>query len=99
MRLVDTLPIGTTRGEVLRLAGAAESASEHPLAQAIAAAVGDKAAVSEFRNHAGLGIEALVDGHAVIVGRLSFLTHSGISQTDEASSWARQAEAQGQTVV
>jgi Cu+-exporting ATPase len=99
MRLADTLPIGTTRDELLRLAGAAESASEHPLAQAIAAGAGDKPAVSEFRNHAGLGIEALVDGHAVIVGRLSFLTGSGISLTDEASSWARHAEMQGQTVV
>ena len=99
MRLVDTLPIGTTRDELLRLAGAAESASEHPLAQAIAAAAVDKPTVSEFRNHAGLGIEALVDGHAVIVGRLSFLTDSGISLTDEASSWALQAETQGQTVV
>ncbi|MFL6007972.1 MAG: heavy metal translocating P-type ATPase [Gaiellaceae bacterium] len=99
MRLADTLPIGTTRDELLRLAGAAESASEHPLAQAIAAGAGDKPAVSEFRNHAGLGIEALVDGHAVIVGRLSFLTGSGISLTDEASSWARHAETQGQTVV
>jgi Cu+-exporting ATPase len=99
MRLVDTLPIGTTRDELLRLAGAAESASEHPLAQAIAAAAGDKPAVSEFRNHAGLGIEALVDGHAVIVGRLSFLTDSGIPLPDEASSWALQAETQGQTVV
>jgi Cu+-exporting ATPase len=99
MRLVETLPIGTTRDELLRLAGAAESASEHPLAQAIAAAAGEKHAVSEFRNHAGLGIEALVDGHAVVVGRLSFLTSSGISLTDEASSWALQAERQGQTVV
>jgi Cu+-exporting ATPase len=99
MRLVETLPIGTTRDELLRLAGAAESASEHPLAQAIAAAAGEKHAVSEFRNHAGLGIEALVDGHAVVVGRLSFLTSSGISLPDEASSWALQAERQGQTVV
>src|SRR5215218_2819400 len=99
MRLVDTLAIGTTRDELLRLAGGAESASEHPLAQAIAAEAGDKPVMSEFRNHAGLGIEALVDGHAVVVGRLSFLADSGISLTDEASAWALQAETQGQTVV
>ena len=77
MRLVDALPIETTREELLRLAGAAESASEHPLAQAIAAAASDKPPVSEFRNHAGLGIEALVDGKAVLVGRPSFLAESG----------------------
>ena len=70
MRLVDALPIDSTREELLRLAGAAESASEHPLAQAIAAAAPRAGAgVSEFRNHAGLGVEALVDGHAVLVGR------------------------------
>ncbi len=99
MRLVDALPIGATRDELLRLAGAAESASEHPLAQAIAKAAHDLPPVSEFRNHAGLGIEALVDGHAVLVGRLSFLTHSGIELTDDASCWALRAETQGQTVV
>jgi Cu+-exporting ATPase len=99
MRLVDALPIATTRDELLRLAGAAESASEHPLAQAIAKAASDLPPVSEFRNHAGLGIEAVVDDHTVVVGRLSFLTHSGIALSDEASSWALQAETQGQTVV
>ena len=99
MRLVDTLPVATTRDELLRLAGAAESASEHPLAQAIAKAAGEVPPVSKFRNHAGLGIEAVVDGHTVVVGRLSFLTHTRIALPDEASSWALSAETQGQTVV
>ncbi|HEY8646578.1 MAG TPA: heavy metal translocating P-type ATPase [Gaiellaceae bacterium] len=96
MRLVDALPIGTTRMELLRLAGAAESGSEHPLAQAIAAAASNKPPASEFRNHAGLGIEALVEGHTVLVGRPSFLD---IELTDEARAWQDQAEALGQTVV
>ncbi|HEU4612421.1 MAG TPA: heavy metal translocating P-type ATPase [Kofleriaceae bacterium] len=99
MRLIDALPIGTKRDELLRLAGAAESGSEHPLAQAIAKAAGEVPPVSEFRNHAGLGIEAVVDGHTVVVGRLSFLTDAEIELTDEASSWALRAETQGQTVV
>ena len=76
MRLVDALAIETTREELLRLAGAAESGSEHPLAQAIAAAAAEQPPVSQFRNHAGLGIEALVDGKAVRVGRPSFLARS-----------------------
>ena len=99
MRLVDALPIETTRRELLRLAGAAESASEHPLAQAIAAAVPELAPVSEFRNHAGLGIEALVDGKAVLVGRPSFLAQWAVELTGEARAWREQAEALGQTVV
>jgi P-type Cu+ transporter len=99
LRLVDTLPVATSRRELLRLTGAAESASEHPLAQAIAAAAGETPPVTEFRNHAGLGIEALVDGHAVLVGRSSFLSEWGIELPDAARTWQEQAEAAGQTVV
>jgi Cu+-exporting ATPase len=99
MRLVDALPIEASRNELQRLAGAAESASEHPLAQAIAAAGEEKPPVTEFRNHAGLGIEALVDGHAVVVGRASFLADWAIELPDEARRWQAQAEAAGQTVV
>jgi Cu+-exporting ATPase len=102
MRLVDALPIETTREELLRLAGAAESASEHPLAQAIARAAAENAklpSVTDFRNHAGLGIEALVDGKAVLVGRPSFLAESAIELDAEARAWQEQAQAQGQTVV
>jgi Cu+-exporting ATPase len=99
MRLVDALPIDASRDELLRLAGAAESASEHPLAQAIAAAAEEKPPVSEFRNHAGLGIEALVDSHAVLVGRASFLADWEIELPQEAHAWQTQAEAVGQTVV
>ncbi len=99
MRLVGALPIGTTREELLRLAGGAESASEHPLAQAIAKAAHDLPPVREFRNHAGLGIEALVDGHAVLVGRPSLLADRAVELPDEARAWQEQAEAAGQTVV
>jgi Cu+-exporting ATPase len=99
MRLVDALPIEASRDELLRLAGAAESASEHPLALAIAAAADEKPPVTEFRNHAGLGIEALVEGHALLLGRASFLTDWAIEFPEEARRWQRHAEAAGQTVV
>jgi Cu+-exporting ATPase len=99
MRLVDALPIEATRDELLRLAGTAESASEHPLARAIAAAADDKPALTEFRNHAGLGVEALVEGHAVRVGRASFVADWAVELPEEARSWQTRAEAAGQTVV
>jgi Cu+-exporting ATPase len=83
----------------LRLAGAAESASEHPLARAIAAAAVEPPPVAEFRNHAGLGIEALVDGHAVLVGRPAFLAEWAIAVPEAAREWLDRAEAEGQTVV
>ena len=99
MELVDALPIAATREELLRLAGGAESASEHPLAQAIAAAAPGRPSPAEFRNHAGLGVEALVDGKAVLVGRASFLADWGIEPDGEARAWQERAEAAGQTVV
>ena len=74
MRLAGvSLLNGATRDEVLRLAGAVEAASEHPIAQAVAAAardeVGELPAVSGFRNVPGVGVHGSVEGHAVEVGR------------------------------
>jgi Cu+-exporting ATPase len=64
---------GSTRADVLRLAGAVENASEHPIAQAIATAaraeVGALPAVERFRNEPGIGVTGVVDGHQVAVGR------------------------------
>jgi Cu+-exporting ATPase len=74
MELAEVTPLnGAMRAEVLRLAGAVEAASEHPVAQAVAAAarreVGDLPPVTEFRNLPGVGVEGIVDGHAIEVGR------------------------------
>jgi len=99
MRLADTLPLDGSREELLRLAGTAESASEHPLAQAIAAAASALSPLAEFRSHSGLGVEALVDGHVVLVGRPSFLAEWGIESPAAARAWQEKAEAGGQTVV
>jgi P-type Cu+ transporter len=74
MRLVDVLPAnGATRAEVLRLAGALEDASEHPIARAVAAAareeVGALPPVKEFEALPGAGVVGRVEGHDVEVGR------------------------------
>jgi Cu+-exporting ATPase len=74
MRLVDIVPTnGATRADVLRLAGAVEDASEHPIAQAVASAaraeLGALPPVEEFESRPGLGVGGLVEGHAVEVGR------------------------------
>ena len=69
---------GVAAEEVLRLAGALEDASEHPIAQAIARGaeqrVGELAAVEDFANVAGLGVRGIVDGRSVLVGREALLT-------------------------
>ncbi|MFV0251887.1 MAG: heavy metal translocating P-type ATPase [Beutenbergiaceae bacterium] len=66
--------------EVLRIAGAVESRSEHPIAAAITAAAshdGNLPEVSDFTNHAGRGVSATVAGRQVAVGRASWLTEQG----------------------
>ncbi len=75
MELLEVEPRdGESRGEVLRLAGAVEAASEHPIGQAVASAaraeLGELPAVSEFRNVPGVGVSGRVESHAVEVGRL-----------------------------
>ncbi|MGP4103813.1 heavy metal translocating P-type ATPase [Nonomuraea sp. KM90] len=74
MTLTDVhLAEGESEDEVLRLAGALEHASEHPIAQAIAkgatARVGELSSPEDFANVEGLGVQGIVDGHAVLVGR------------------------------
>ncbi|GAB3158436.1 heavy metal translocating P-type ATPase [Microbispora hainanensis] len=74
MTLVEVhLADGEDRDEVLRLAGALEHASEHPIAQAIARGaterVGTLPTPEDFANVEGLGVQGMADGHAVLVGR------------------------------
>jgi Cu+-exporting ATPase len=68
-----TLLNGASRADVLRLAGAVEAASEHPVARAVASAaraeLGELPAVTAFRNRPGVGVTGLVDGREVTVGR------------------------------
>jgi P-type Cu+ transporter len=64
---------GSTRAEVLRLAGAVEAASEHPVARAVVRAAHEELAglprVTEFRSTVGTGVAGVVEGHEVEVGR------------------------------
>jgi Cu+-exporting ATPase len=74
MELAEVTPLdGALRPEILRLAGAVESASEHPIAKAVASAarreVGELPPVTGFRNVPGTGVVGTVDGHAVEVAR------------------------------
>jgi P-type Cu+ transporter len=74
MELVEVVPLnGAARADVLRLAGAVEAASEHPIAQAITAAaraeLGQLPSVEGFANRPGFGVVGRVDGHEVEVGR------------------------------
>ncbi|HEU0247323.1 MAG TPA: heavy metal translocating P-type ATPase [Gaiellaceae bacterium] len=74
MELAEVTPLdGASRTEILRLAGAVEAASEHPIARAVAAAarreVGELPPVTSFRNVPGVGVLGAVEGHEIEVGR------------------------------
>ena len=93
---------GVDRAEALRLVGALERASEHPIAQAIAKAAtagGEWLAVEGFANREGLGVEGVVDGHALVVGRPALLADSAMHLTPELDAARRAAEAKGQTAI
>jgi Cu+-exporting ATPase len=90
------------RGEdaavVRRLAGALESASEHPIGRAVAGP-GPHAAVSDFRNVAGLGVRGTVEGRAVVVGRPELLADEGLAIPDDLACATDRARAAGRTAV
>lgn len=104
MSLVDVVTEpGTDRAELLRLAGALEHASEHPIAQAIAAgAIADGAVLAtpeDFANIEGKGVQGVVDGHAVLVGRESLLAEWSIALSGPVAAAKAEAEGTGKTVV
>ncbi|TML04090.1 MAG: cadmium-translocating P-type ATPase, partial [Actinobacteria bacterium] len=82
---------------VLRLAGAVEDASEHPIAQAVARAArerfGTLPAVTGFANREGMGVDGTVEGHTVRVGRPDTPLPPALGAA------RRGAEAQGRTAV
>ena len=104
MTLTDVITEpGTDRDELLRLAGALEDASEHPIAQAIAKGAtqqtGTLPAVEGFTNLEGKGVQGVVDGHAVLVGRESLLAEWSLHLSGEVALAKAQAESEGKTVV
>jgi Cu+-exporting ATPase len=90
-------------GVALLLAGALEDASEHPIAQAIARGARERferlPAVEHFVNREGLGVEGVVDGHGVQVGRPSLMAEWSLAIPAELDAARRAAEALGRTAV
>ncbi|GAA4054084.1 heavy metal translocating P-type ATPase [Nonomuraea soli] len=90
---------GENRDEVLRLAGALEHASEHPIAQAIAKAAQSDATVEDFANVEGLGVQGIVDGHAVLVGRPRLLAEWSQHLPEDLAGKLADEQAAGRTAV
>ncbi|MDR8390489.1 metal-transporting ATPase [Aliifodinibius sp. S!AR15-10] len=91
-----------SKNEFLRLAGAAERNSEHPLAQAVVDYAGGNVdrfpEATDFDSTTGKGIRATVDGRTIRVGSLEFLREQGIN-IEQNSSWISDHEQQGHTVI
>ncbi|MGA4866295.1 heavy metal translocating P-type ATPase [Streptomyces lavendulocolor] len=94
---------GTDERDVLRLAGALEHASEHPVARAVAAGAAERVGAlptpEDFANLAGLGVQGVVEGHAVLVGREKLLADWAIELPAALGRARHEAEAAGRTAI
>ncbi|MFD7685214.1 HAD-IC family P-type ATPase, partial [Streptomyces sp. NPDC059781] len=94
---------GTEEAEVLRLAGALEHASEHPIARAVAAGAADRVGTlpvpEDFAGVPGLGVQGVVDGHAVLVGREKLLAEWAMDLPAGLARAKADAEAAGRTAI
>ncbi|MFD5899920.1 heavy metal translocating P-type ATPase [Streptomyces microflavus] len=97
---------GTDENDVLRLAGAVEHSSEHPIAQAVAAGAVDRLGggsplptPEDFANIPGLGVQGVVDGHAVLVGREKLLAEWEIRLPETLAAAKAEAERAGRTAI
>ncbi|HEY8457149.1 MAG TPA: heavy metal translocating P-type ATPase [Actinopolymorphaceae bacterium] len=106
MRLVDVIPASDVDPDLaLRLVGAVEDASEHPVARAIAAGArerlrADLPSVESFTSTQGLGVRGVVDGHSVLAGRQAWVTEQ-LSLDPDSPLWKSAAahEDRGHTVI
>jgi P-type Cu+ transporter len=106
MELADVVPTdGVDTDDLLRLVGALEHASEHPIGQAIATGAAQRLGVrlpdvEGFTSTQGLGVAGVVDGHAVVAGRRGWLAQEWSQPLDpRLATEAEAAEQQGRTVV
>ncbi|MFF2135775.1 heavy metal translocating P-type ATPase [Streptomyces sp. NPDC058193] len=100
---VHTAP-GTAEDEVLRLAGALEHASAHPVARAVAAGAAARTdaaapAPADLTDVPGLGVRGTVEGHHVVVGRPRLLADAGIALPPSLAEALTEAAAAGRTTV
>ncbi|MFI8483626.1 heavy metal translocating P-type ATPase [Streptomyces rubrogriseus] len=94
---------GTDESDVLRLAGSLEHSSEHPIAQAVATGAADRVGTlpvpEDFANVPGLGVQGIVEGHAVLVGREKLLQEWAMGLPADLARAKADAEAAGRTAI
>ena len=97
------VPEGESADQTVRLLGALENGSEHPIARAIAGYAAERGplpAVTEFENHGGLGVTGVVEGQAAAAGRAGWLRDDwSLTAPDELVGAADDAAGQGHTPI
>ncbi|GAA1638892.1 heavy metal translocating P-type ATPase [Actinoplanes couchii] len=97
MKLVATVPADDD--ELLQLAAAVESASEHPIARAIAAEVGDHLPVADFTAFPGFGVRGNVAGRVVLAGRAALLEREGLHVPERIAAAVQEQQELGRTAI
>ena len=101
MTVVDVLTSHDRQAdEVLALVAAVEAASEHPIAQAIAASIDSPARVDDFVSAGGRGVHGVVDGMTIVAGKPAWLTDTwSVDLPDDPTRWINNQEQLARTVV
>lgn len=98
-----SLQDGAGEDDLLRLAAAAESRSEHPLAKAITShgmcQLGELPSCEGFRMDAGKGISARVSGKKLFCGSERYLKENGVSFSEAASKALEKLRSEGKASV
>ena len=100
--VVGAAGAGISEDEVLRLAAAVESDSEHPLARAIVAAAterGDFPKATGFRSVTGRGVEASIDGETHSVGGPNMVRERSLTEPAELTEWSQGWKDRGSSVL
>jgi Cu+-exporting ATPase len=98
--VTDIIPLALDEQQLLALAAAAQTGSEHPLAHAVLARAEGLMLppLEEFQSHAGRGLTARVGGRRLAIGNRRLMMEHGVD-TDSAASAAARLEEQGRTVM
>ncbi|WP_258298025.1 heavy metal translocating P-type ATPase [Paenibacillus peoriae] len=94
---------GMAEKDLLRLLGAAEKSSEHPLAEAIVKGIADRGielvGPTDFENIPGYGVKAHVEGKQVLAGTRRLMSREGIAIDDSAEQHMNELESAGKTAM
>lgn len=107
LSVVDVVPLTQVpAAEILRLAGAVESHSEHPIAHAITAHARQQAGengtlpeLSDFMSAPGGGVRAVIEGHTVLAGRAGWLEENGVELSQAAKTVLLEQQQRGTTAI